>query len=724
MAGKYLKPKTGASVNSPRAHEHRDSSHRGTSSGEADTSQTGSQSQAEPNPNFTRPGSSEERAYLDNLVQQFQSVDSDYMDYVKKQEPYNKNKAIMREKFSGMSGIYYRQIMLQCVMPLRDGVSKNSLAQCIGMYLGMSLVDKNFKSHIGNMFNEAKYTMYSHKAAIDGPDSPAAKKAAALKRDMIMHDNGGREPFNPRSAALTKIAMTVKAYGDMREPGADVERIRREYMEAIGVLDEQIVDDGMSVSSVDKEMRTIVGQMCEDKPEFTSVFHETNYDGVKRAPYHKNPDNPNQVIWTGEYFDKSGRMYTGSFTPREPLTVERAAEMKYKLAVDTHNAMRTNGADIGKIQTDYLAAMDDFSRLCAMDGVDELDVNKKMRHIVGQKAAKDPSVGNMFMETAFGLVDKAPGVRDPENPNRAVWSGEYQTQNGRAYDGAFTPRPPMSADVAAQLKVELVLRTYDTMRVSGVDAKKAMQEYKNAMSALDKQCKVDQLDQNDINQSMRIIVGDLCERNPAMAVMFKETAYDGVEKAPSFVDGHGQSHWTGEYVGPNGVSFEGGFTPRMPHGYKKNLSDITASIDDTFANVQDGHELHDVMIGYSAAYYQVLQGVDPADSVRANPHYQNTVMLMQMAVDDGADLSQFEKDVTTVFSKAYNSVPTDIVDAYKRQYTSAGRNGNRPHPDVGHDNVGGVDHSSKGRGADAARRLGLGDGSDGHSGADIGYNPS
>lgn len=675
---------------------------------------------------FTEPGSVEEREYLQNLMKQFGDVDSDYMEYVKKQEPYSQNKAVMKQKFSGMSGIYYRQMMLTCMSPLQDGLDLNSLVQCVSMYVGMSLMDKDFKNQMKNMANQFEYQIVSKKAEKDGPNSKAAVRATELKQLMTMHNNGGREPFNPRSAALTKIAMTTKAYSDMRVPGADIDKIRSAYTEAMGVLDEQIGDDGLRVSAVNQEMRTIVGQMSNQDPSIATMFRETSYDGVVKAPYHKDPNNPNQVIWTGEYFDRNGKMFTGGFTPREPLTVESAAEIKYNMAVDAYKNMRSGNMTVDEVEAWYQSSMDVLSKMCDVDCINELAVNKKLRQKVGQMSAKDPFVNNMFVETAFGLVGKAPGVRDTNNPNRAIWSGEYQTRDGQIYNDAFTPRPPMSADMAAQLKVQVILHTYDAMRASDADVKACMQDYKNTMSALDKQCGVDKLNSNEINQSMRIIVGDMCEQDPAMAVVFKELSYDGIEKASAFVDSHGNEHWTGEYVKPNGMEFDGGFNPRAPQSYKKNMGDIKMTIDSSFASVQDEHDLHDVMRGYSAAYYQIVDDVEPDDSVKKNVHYRDTVMLMRMAMDDGADAAKFETDVTKMFQTAYQNVPKDIVAAYKKEYVSSKSSGEpRTYSERGseHDDLR-VDKSAKGRGLDAARRLGVVDCVDSQSGFDVDYNPS
>lgn len=150
------------------------------------------------------------------------------------------------------------------------------------------------------------------------------------------------------------------------------------------------------------------------------------------------------------------------------------------------------------------------------------------------------------------------------------------------------------------------------------------------------------------------------------------------------------------------------------------MSDITSVVNREFSNVQDEHDLHDVMSGYSAAYYQVTQDKDPTDEEMQNPFYQDIATKIRMTMDDGGmKPGQFDKDLLKIFQDGYKSVPQDIVKAYKQTYASP----TWPHSNRGYENdASGPDRSTKGRGSDVERRLGFGPGAGSENPGEE-YNP-
>lgn len=585
-------------------------------------------------------GTEAEQQHLRKLQADMQKVDIDYVNYVKKQNPYNENKAEMRRKFSGMNGVFFNQMLLTCVSPLQDGVSMESVTQCLAMYMGMRAFNKDFKNRVDNMATQAKYNKLMKTVEKKGADSKAGQKAqqqaAALKRKMTMYNNGGREPLTAHGAALTKIGMAEKAYVDMRQPGADVEKIKRQYAEAVSTLDSQCMDDGIRVADVDKQMRTIVGQWSDSNPTHPDIYKELSYEGVGRAPYHKNPNNPNQLIWTGEYMDFDGKMFNGAFTPREPLTVESAAQIKLDMTVQAYENMRKDGADIDAFFTQYTESMETVSRLCKADGVDERAVNQQMRVKIGQEIQKDPSFANVFSELSYDGVEKAPPHRSPDNPNQAIWTGEYLDADGQLFEGQFTPRAPLTQDKAALLKMEMTLDAYTDMREPGADVDGVMQKYRGRMAGLSKQCAVDKINEYDVNQQVRIMVGEYCDRVPGAATVFKEMTDDGITKAPAHIDATNPdvAVWTGEYRGADGKPFNKAFTPRPPRSYDDHMADLKKNMNQQFKQVKTADELYGVLRSYVTAAGAVFGDASVSDADKANPVYQSVNADMRLLHDD------------------------------------------------------------------------------------------
>lgn len=159
-----------------------------------------------------------------------------------------------------------------------------------------------------------------------------------LLRETLARGQRTPEPFTEDSAALARVGITQNAYDEMRRPGADREKVRENYENALGALDERVSASGLDRAAVDRNMRVIVGELMERDPEQAAVFAETGHGrSVKSAPQTVVIPGTTRTkqLWNGDYVDAYGgsETFDGPFTLREPLSPNEhwsaAAETMY-----------------------------------------------------------------------------------------------------------------------------------------------------------------------------------------------------------------------------------------------------------------------------------------------------------------------------------------------------------------------------------------------------------
>lgn len=586
---------------------------------------------------------------MDQLESDFAKVDAHYLTYARKQQVYSDRRDDMKKRFSGMNDVFMTQMMMTCASPLRDGVNFESVITCLSMYMGMRMGSKDFRQKSDMALTKMKYEICNAAAQKQGPDSKYAAEAEKYRRGMVMQKNGGRYPFTAHSAALTKIAMTQQAYADMRVPGADTEDIMSKYNTAMSVLNMQCREDGVLMSAVNQHMRLCVGRMGKADPQFAATFNELSYDGIKRAPGKEDPNNPGSRVWTGEYQNREGQPYNDGFTPREPLTVESAAYRKFVYAKSAYEAMRVDGADVLEVQARYEDDMQSLSAMCAVDGIDEHAVNQQMRIMVGEMARKDPSVMDMFNETTYQGVRRAPYHKNASG--QAEWTGEYMNADGSKFDGAFTPRSVMTEQAAANWKMRAAEQAYDDMRDVTLNPNEVIRRYTKADKLFGQWCAADGLDVRDIDRQARIQVGERCVEQPEYAATFGELAdssEDAVRPAVAhydYADDDGSRVWTGEYVNGRGEPFKGFFTPRAPIGRDDAVDHFCTNSNFMFMQVKSQDAFDMAVAGYESAYAQVFgkPPKTPDDSMKSNIAYQYSVMTLQALSNDSQRFGDVDK---------------------------------------------------------------------------------
>lgn len=614
-------------------------------------------------------GSDAEKDYLQRLRADMNRVDRDYVNYVAKQNTYRQNKEEQKKATNGLNRMYMNQMMLTCAMPLREGVDAGSITQSLCMYLGMRMVSKTFAQYTDSQINKLKYNYAANKAEKAGPDSPEAQRAKDLKFKITMAENGGRTPMTVHGAALMKLGMTEQAYQDMRKPGANVEQIRKQYASAMATIEEQCNDDGISIDAVNKRMRTLVGQMSESDPKRDRMYQQLTNEGVAKGEFQDNPSKPGEKVWHGEYTGMDGKSFEGQFTPRAPLTAEQAASTKLKMVTTAYEGMRQQGVDANDVMRRYEASMDNFNKLCDEDGLDQDDINKRMRIMVGEKTKSKPSYANMFHELSYDAVEKAQPYRDPNDPHQQVWAGEYLNEDGSLFTGAFTPRKPMGMDEAASQKARMVIDAYIDMREPGVDSGEIMERYKADMAALAGQCKADGLHEKDIDRQSRMIIGDLCQKNPDFKLLFTEIANNSVVQSDWHKDAsRGGMTWTGEYKTKDGKSFDKMFTPREPKSYDTYMDQITKDMSRQFRQADSADDAFQTLRNYVNAEAAVFHGNPPAMR-EMTPEYDGIRIHMQCMHSDCcyADkaISQMEKAAASMTNPGQKAAMERQIELYR-----------------------------------------------------------
>ena len=311
-----------------------------------------------------------------NEQKSFVQYDTDMSEWLKA--------ANARKKMDERNERYCRNMFDYCISPLQHGVSPESVVDTIGLYVGMSLLSKEFREtvtpeiqrltlcvhdRLGSLHADYKdrevaknirkadaiirrygydpsglelcdpprpKVQWAEEYLRDHYDGENAKKHAARMRmkadEIAMTKNHGRIPLNPETAALQQLNFMHTYYEKMRDPGLDsegIQQLREEYDAATKTLGELMKFDNVDMDEMHRSFRTIVGQLTSVYPEFECEFAELAFgscvkaDGVETVRPSADPDKPDIVYtWRGEYIGKDGKAFTGPFSPRAVMDVD------------------------------------------------------------------------------------------------------------------------------------------------------------------------------------------------------------------------------------------------------------------------------------------------------------------------------------------------------------------------------------------------------------------
>ena len=257
------------------------------------------------------------------------------------------------EKVSDLHQAYASMLVLQCLEPLRGGLSAQNVLTTVGMGTAMWLLSPNFRTQVGEYAGQmatvigdrldgqarreeriaakgersrAKEARYFDRTGQgrEGMRGPSGWVHRRRLERVERMERGDRDLFTEHSAALTHVGIAQNAYDEMRRPGADRELVKQNYESALRALYGCVDQDGVDRGEVARDMRGIVGRLIERDPEQAAVFSELGHGRFVRSE-------PETVVgegttkartgWTGDYVDAhNGDVITGgTFSVREPM---------------------------------------------------------------------------------------------------------------------------------------------------------------------------------------------------------------------------------------------------------------------------------------------------------------------------------------------------------------------------------------------------------------------
>lgn len=153
---------------------------------------------------------------------------------------------------------------------------------------------------------------------------------------------------------------------------------------------------------------------------------------------------------------------------------------------------------------------------------------------------------------------------------------------------------PIGADSAAMMQISWAKQAYNKMREPGANINNIVDSYSVAVDNLKSRCSQCGISEEELNQNIRIKIGQLAKKNPEILTLFKETSYEGIALADDHIEedavtGEKKSVWSGEFVDTVGeinvdengnlqpnTQYTGAFTPRPP----VSMDDMLDSYDE------------------------------------------------------------------------------------------------------------------------------------------------
>lgn len=249
------------------------------------------------------------------------------------------------------SQMFQQRAVFECFDQLRGGLTAENIVACVGMYVGMSMMNPEIRKSSQKMasaaFGSAVEFMESHPERGFLGMRGAMLNQFTKKRDKYMlAANDGRMPFTAETAALTSIRLDREYY--QAERAGDPEAMDK-YTKAQQTLNDVCGFDGVELSDMNKAKRIIIGKwMSDDKnPERASEMERMYVESDVTGGWQKAEAKPERVlelddegnprvvtknVWTGEFMGVDADGITpmdipddASFTVRKPYTYKDVA---------------------------------------------------------------------------------------------------------------------------------------------------------------------------------------------------------------------------------------------------------------------------------------------------------------------------------------------------------------------------------------------------------------
>ncbi|MEO3931306.1 hypothetical protein WMO79_00640 [Micrococcaceae bacterium Sec7.4] len=411
------------------------------------------------------------------LRQAVQAAGKAYMAEVKRGDILTKKKT-SKERAAQLSGIhksYVSMMVLSCIEPLREGVSAKSLLSMVGMGSAMWMLSPNFRNQVGHFRDQMKETIsakiderrhsrldkvISDAAAEQSNDgTPLSRKWQAKMERAMQAKRGGRDAYTAQSAGMTEVALAENAYAAMRQEGADIVTIRKNYETLLNGLYEQAHEDGVDASEVAQAARVVVGLRLVEEPELAAVFTGLSHGQfAKSAPREVKLSGTGETttVWTGEFETRLGQqVQSGSFELREPMIADKhQAAIADTMTADMISLIRQRGAEgLNTGVVSYAAAwgLKDRPDYAGMAGMDN-NLGQRLRTSALMLASMDADgispaeqqriYSNAYVDALENISAINPGVEQ----EWAVKYGANWRENMRSFVG--DPQSYMGANGA------------------------------------------------------------------------------------------------------------------------------------------------------------------------------------------------------------------------------------------------------------------------------------
>lgn len=213
-----------------------------------------------------------------------------------------------------MNKLYSKALLEQCVRPIIQGrATDEAVFQAAGVMLAGYITNKEFRDTINKGALKVIQPYVDRKSANASPDS----KWRRWQEKIAKSQNDGRLPLTPKNAAMMQLGIDRKFYREMREPGADKKALYDSYIKCRKDLYMLAERDGITEAELNKNVRTLVGQMKDFDPAVGRMYNETAFDAFRKGPGHFDKEK-GKTLWAGEFVDKKGNSYEGGFSVRIP----------------------------------------------------------------------------------------------------------------------------------------------------------------------------------------------------------------------------------------------------------------------------------------------------------------------------------------------------------------------------------------------------------------------
>lgn len=227
-------------------------------------------------------------------------------------------------QIDAMNKLYARGLLEQAARPILQNGGRNPEAvwSSVGIMIGGYLTNPEFRKMVDKGVGTVLYPSVKARSDAAGPDSKWRKWCNKIETNM--HD--GHLPLTPKSAAMMKLGLDRKYYREMRFPGADGAELMKKYNESVENLYQVAEQDGVSRDNLNKNVRTLVGQMQNVDPSVSRVYTETAFGDIRKGQGVYDKD-MKSFLWAGEYEQENGTAYNGPFIVRQPTNQFQWASM-------------------------------------------------------------------------------------------------------------------------------------------------------------------------------------------------------------------------------------------------------------------------------------------------------------------------------------------------------------------------------------------------------------